>query len=91
MRGRPLGVGVQAEAPDHLTLRWSADAPGGRRGELLVDDDPGDQSAVQRGGRHAEHRGGRLDGDELALGALGGRLTARDIAIAAQVAHVGAP
>ena len=65
------------------------DAPRCAWGELLADDDPGDQPAVQRGRCHAEDRGGLRDGDELAIGALGGRLTARDAAIAAQVAHMG--
>ena len=57
-------------------LVGDADAPWRAWGELLADDDPGDQPAVQRGRRHAEDRGGCLDGDELAIGAFGGRLQA---------------
>ena len=65
-----------------------ADVPRSTWRELLADDYPGDEPAVQCGRHHAEDLGGVLDGDEFAIGALSRRLTARDVAIAAQVADV---
>jgi hypothetical protein len=43
---------------------------------------------VQRGRCHTEDRGRLRDGDELTIRPLGWRFTARDAAIAAQIAHV---
>src|SRR2546428_1004195 len=61
-----------------------ANAPGGAAGQLFADDDPGGEPAVQRGRRHAEDRGGLRDRQQLAGGALGGRLAPRDAAVSVQ-------
>src|SRR2546428_3176625 len=60
-----------------------ANAPGGAGGQLFADDDPGGEPAVQRGRRHAEDRGGLRDRQQLAVGALGGRLAPWNAAVAA--------
>ena len=65
-----------------------ANAPGRARGELLADDDPGGEPAVQRGRRYSEHLGRFLDRDQLAVRRRGRRDTARDAAIPAQAAHL---
>ncbi len=43
---------------------------------------------MQRGRRHAEDRGGLHDGQQLAVGALGGRLAPGNAAVAAQAPDV---
>jgi hypothetical protein len=65
-----------------------ADAPRRAGRELLADDDPGGEPAMQRRRRHAEDRGGLRDREQFAVSALGGRLAPGDVAIAAQTADV---
>src|SRR5437773_2890233 len=65
-----------------------ANVPGGAGGWLFADDDPGGEPAMQRGRRHAENLGGLLDGQPLAVGALGGWLAPGNVAVAAQASDV---
>src|SRR5215211_838927 len=63
-----------------------ADPPGGAGGVLFATDEAGLEPAVQGGGGDAELVGGLADGQQLAVGRLGGRLVGGDLAIAAQAA-----
>jgi len=65
-----------------------ANTPGSARGQLLADDNAGDEPAVQRGGRDPEDFSRFLDGDQFAIGGRGRRGTARDAAVSAQATHL---
>jgi hypothetical protein len=62
-----------------------ANAPGGARGRLFADNDPGREPAMQGRRRHAEDVGRLLDGQQVAVGVFGGWLAPGNVAVAAHV------
>ena len=78
------GWGVLDEQRAELVV--DADPPRGAGRVLLAADEPGLQPAEDRGGGDAEFVGGLADGEQLAVGRLGGRLVRGDAAVAAQPA-----
>ena len=78
------GGGVFDEQGAELVV--DADPPGGAGGVLFAADEAGLEPAEDGGGGDAEFVGGFADGQQLAVGRLGGRLVRGDAAVAAQAA-----
>ena len=78
------GWGVFDEQGAELVV--DADSPRGAGGVLFAGDESVLQPAEDGGGRDAELVGGLADGQQLAVGRVGGGLVGGDVAVAAQAA-----